>query len=64
MPLSVGFVGIDGGCEHYLTFHQPHFDDFMPDANHQQIWLIASSVVLPPPIHFVPLHPNTVGEAP
>jgi len=42
--LSVGFVGIDGGCEHYLPFHQPHFGDFMPDANHQQIWLIASQI--------------------
>ncbi len=28
------------------------------------LWRIASPVALPPPIHFVPLHPNTVGEAP
>jgi len=61
--LSVGFVGIDGGCEQYLPFHQPHSDDFMPDANHQQIWLIASHVAQPPPISLVPLHPNTMGDA-
>ena len=61
--LSVGFVGIDGGCEHYLPFHQPHSDDLMPDANHQQIWLIALHVAQPPPIRLVPLHPNTMGDA-
>jgi hypothetical protein len=61
--LSVGFVGIDGGCEHYLPFHQPQSDDFMPDANDQQIWLIASPVAQPPPIRLVPLHPNTMGDA-
>ena len=38
--LSVGFVGIEGGGENYLTFHQPHSDKFMPYANHQQIWPI------------------------
>jgi hypothetical protein len=32
-----GFVGIDGGGENYLPFHQPHSDEFMPYANHQQI---------------------------
>jgi hypothetical protein len=52
---------VDGGCEHYLPFHQPHSDDFMPDANHQQIWLIALPVAQPPPIRLVPLHPNTMG---
>ncbi len=57
------FVGIDGGCEHYLPFHQPHSDDLMPDANHQQIWLIALHVAQPPPICLVPLHPNTMGDA-
>jgi len=61
--LSISFVGIDGGCEHYLPFHQPHSDDFMPDANHQQIWLIALHVAQPPPILLVPLHPNTMGNA-
>ena len=61
--LSVGFGGIDGGCEHYLPFHQPQSDDFMPDANDQQIWLIASPVAQPPPIRLVPLHPNTMGDA-
>jgi hypothetical protein len=35
----------------------------MPDANHQQIWLIASPVAQPPPIRLVPLHPNTMGDA-
>jgi hypothetical protein len=33
-----GFVGIDGGGENYVPFHQSHSGDFMPDANHQQIW--------------------------
>jgi hypothetical protein len=60
--LSVSFVGIDGGCEHYLPFHQPHSDNFMPDANHQQIWLIALPVAQPPPICLVPRHPNTMGD--
>ena len=59
--LSVGFVGIDGGCEHYLPFHQPHFDNFMPDANHQQMWLIALPVAQPPPIRLVLPHPNTMA---
>jgi hypothetical protein len=63
-PPSLGFVGIIGGGEHYLPFHQPHSDNFMPDTNHQQIWLIELPVVLPPPIRFVPLHPNTMGDAP
>jgi hypothetical protein len=36
----------------------------MPDANHQQIWLIALPVVLPPIICFMLLHPNTMGDAP
>jgi hypothetical protein len=35
----------------------------MPDANHQQIWLIASHVAQPPPIRLVPLHPSTMGNA-
>jgi hypothetical protein len=61
--LSIGFVGIDGGFEHYLPFHQPHSDNFMPDTNHQQIWLIALPVAQPPPIRLVPLHPNTMGNA-
>ena len=61
--LSVGFFGIDGGCEHYLPFYQPHPDDFIPYANHQQIRLIASSVAQPPPIRLVQLHPNTMGDA-
>ncbi len=62
-PLSIGFVGIDGGGKNYLPFHRPHSDNFMPDANHQQIWLIALPVVLPPPICLAPLHPNTMGDA-
>jgi hypothetical protein len=35
----------------------------MFDANHQQIWLIASPVVQPPPIRLTPLHLNTMGDA-
>jgi len=31
-PPTLGFVGIDGGGE------KPHSGDFMPYANHQQIW--------------------------
>jgi hypothetical protein len=38
MPPRLGFVRIDGGGENYLPFHQPHSGDFMPYANHQQIW--------------------------
>ena len=30
----------------------------------QRLWVIASSVALPPPNCFVPLHPHTVGNAP
>ena len=60
---NVGFVGIDGGGEHYLPFHQPHSDEFIPDAIHQQILLIASPVALPPPIRLAPLHPTTMGDA-
>ncbi len=37
-PLTLGFVGIDGGGKNYLPFHQPHSGDFIPYANHQQIW--------------------------
>ena len=38
MPPTFGFVGIDGGGESYLPIHQPHSGNFMPYANHQQIW--------------------------
>ena len=34
----------------------------MPDANHQQMWLIALPVAQPPPIRLAPLHPNTMGD--
>jgi hypothetical protein len=65
MPPSFSFVGIDGEGEHYLPFHQPNSDEFMPNANHQQIWLIALPVALPFPICMLaPLHPNTIGNAP
>jgi hypothetical protein len=37
-PPTFGFVVFDGGGENYLPFHQPHSGDFMPYANHQQIW--------------------------
>ena len=37
-PPTFGFVGIDGGGENYVPFHQSHSGDFMPYANHQQIW--------------------------
>jgi hypothetical protein len=63
MPPSLGFVGINGGGKHYLPFHQPHSDNFMPDANHQQIWLISLPVLLLTPIRLAPLHPNTMGDA-
>jgi hypothetical protein len=62
-PPSLSFVGIDGGDKHYLLFHQPHSNAFMPDANHQQIWLISLPVVLPFPICLAPLHPSTMGNA-
>jgi hypothetical protein len=39
-PPTFGFAGIDGGGKNYLPFHQPHSGDFMPYANHQQIWLV------------------------
>ena len=42
--------------------HQHHSDDFMLDANHQQIWMIASPVAQPPPIRLTPLHLNTMGD--
>ena len=61
---TFGFVGIDGGGENYLPFHQPHSDKFMPYANHQQIWLISSPVALPPPNRFVPRDPHTMCDAP
>ena len=32
-PTSFGFVGIDGGGEHYLPFHHPHSDDFFPGVD-------------------------------
>jgi hypothetical protein len=35
----------------------------MLDANHQQIWMIASPVAQPPPIRLTPLHLNTMGDA-
>ena len=37
-PPTFGFVVFDGGGENYLPFHQPHSGDFIPYANHQQIW--------------------------
>ena len=36
----------------------------MPDANHQQVWLIATPVAQPHPIRLVPLHPNTWATPP
>jgi hypothetical protein len=60
---SLIFVGINGGGKHYLPFHQPHSNDFMPDANHQQIWLISLPVALPSPIRLMQLHPYTMGNA-
>jgi hypothetical protein len=38
MPPTFGFIGIDRGGENYLPFHQLHSGNFMPYANHQQIW--------------------------
>jgi hypothetical protein len=62
MPPSLGFVEINGGGKYYLPIHQPHSDNFMPDTNHQQIWLILSPVVLPSPIRLASLHPKTMGN--
>jgi hypothetical protein len=36
----------------------------MPDANHQQIWLISLPVALPSPIRLAQLHPNTMATPP
>ena len=42
-PPTFGLVGINGGGENYLPFHQPHSGDFMPYTNHQQIWPVEIS---------------------
>ncbi len=37
-PLRSVLSESTGGGKNYLPFHQPHSGDFMPYANHQQIW--------------------------